>query len=112
MRAALIERETRIMPTMKQVSDIYDAELTARSPKKMAKAGDGWADQKQGFYFTEEDVVDQCALAVLRQALELDGKTATPSARKTVQDLIDRSTLTDDAIKTVFLTCYVPKSKK
>lgn len=99
------------MPTMKQVSDIYKAELTARSPKKMAKAGDDWAAQKQGFYFTEEDVADQCALAVLKQALEADGKTVTPLARKTVQDLIDRSTLTEDAIKTVFLTCYVPTSK-
>lgn len=99
------------MPTMKRVSDLYEDELTQRSPNKMASAGDDWADQKQGYYFTQEDVVDQCALAVLKRALDADGRTATKAARSTVMDLIDRSTVTTDAIKTVFLACYMPTEK-
>jgi len=97
------------MPTFTKVKQIYKDELTNRAPGKMAEAGDNFALQSQGFYFPgNEDAVDQCALAVLRQALEADGMTVTESARKRVRSAIGTQTVTNNAMDIVFLAVFAP----
>jgi hypothetical protein len=97
------------MPTMTQVKAIYKRELVQRAPEKMTRAGDNWPAQFQGFFFPgNEDVVDQCALSVLKQSLAVDGRTATEAARKQVRNTIGLTTVTDKAVGIVFLTCFIP----
>jgi hypothetical protein len=97
------------MPTFARVKQIYKAELTNRAPEKMREAGDNFELQFQGFYFPgNEDVVDQCALAVLKQALADDGMTVTEAARKRVRSAIGTQTVTSNAMDIVFLAAFAP----
>ena len=97
------------MPTLSQVDNIYNEELLKRAPGEMADAGDDWRDQVQGFFFPgNEDTVDQCALAVFRQSLALDGLKPTPAARKQVRKVVNTDTVTDKAIGIIFLACFTP----
>jgi len=98
------------MPTHKRVSDIYEAELTNRSPERMEMAGRHWRAQLQGFYFPgSEDVIDQCALDVLKIALEEEGRTPTEQVRRRVRTQIGIPTVTSGAIDIVFLAAAQPR---
>ncbi|MBL8219090.1 MAG: hypothetical protein JNL62_07665 [Bryobacterales bacterium] len=97
------------MPTFAKVRQLYKDELANRAPGKMAEAGDNFGLQLQGFFFPgNEDAVDQCALAVLREALRADGMAVTETARKRVRSAIGTQTVTNTAVDIVFLTVFAP----
>ena len=97
------------MATRARVKAIMNQELADRAPSRRTAAGDTWPRQKMSFFFpANEDTVDLCALAVLKQALEEDSMRVTNTVMRRVRELISTATVVDDAISVVFLATAQP----
>jgi hypothetical protein len=97
------------MATRLTVKKLMKQYLDEKAHDRLEQAGTTWLQQAMGFYFPgNEDTADLCALTVLKQALASDGTTVTSSVKSAVRDLVNTDTVTDDAVKVIWLATFQP----